>query len=174
MYPRTLRKLAVWTRIVIRFRERDLFLGPVRDEGGQHRDLLEQRLDVAKDHAGLFPVGGQDHDDAPLAGGQDVAVGLEAREEHRDEGGDPRLASSSADHEPGFPSGGRGRHRAAGEAGERLDLGRGHRQAEQGLQEDEPGPPVGPGLEPGAEEMWVGDRLDEVQGGGGRAGPMAG
>ena len=63
---------------------------------------------------------------------------------------------------------------AAGEAGERLDLGRGHRQAEQGLQEHEPGPPVGPWLEPGAEEMWVGERLDEVQAGGGRAGPMAG
>ena len=49
-----------------------------------------------------------------------------------------------------------------------------HRQAEQRLQEDEPGLPVGPWLEPGAEEMWVSERLDEVQGGRGRAGPMAG
>ena len=75
---------------MIRFAEVNLLLGPVRDEGRQHRDLVEQRLDVAEDDPGLLAVRGQDHHDAPLAGGQDVAVGLEAREEHRDERGDPR------------------------------------------------------------------------------------
>ena len=74
MKPRTARKLAVWTRIVTRLRRWISSLVWWTTRACEHRDLVEERLDVLEDHAGLLPVGGEHHHDAPLARREDGAV----------------------------------------------------------------------------------------------------
>jgi hypothetical protein len=67
----------------------DLLLGLVDDEGLEHRDPVEERLEVAEDDAGLLSVRGEHHHDPALTGGQDRAV----VPERRDEDGDQRRDS---------------------------------------------------------------------------------
>jgi hypothetical protein len=88
--------------------EVNLLFGLVDHEGLQHRDLVEERLDVLKDHAGLLPVGREHHDHALLARSQDVAVVAERGDEDGDQRRDPRLAASPSDDEPRLSGGTRG------------------------------------------------------------------
>ena len=52
----------------------------IRDQRAEHRDRGEQPVDITEDDAGLFAVGGDDHDRAPLAGTQISASVAEAGE----------------------------------------------------------------------------------------------
>jgi hypothetical protein len=71
--------------------EVNLLFGLVDHEGLQHRDLVEERLDVLKDHAGLLPVRGEHHHHAPFARSQDGAVVAEAGDEDGNQRRDARV-----------------------------------------------------------------------------------
>jgi len=68
----------------------------------QHRDAVDQALDVAHDCPGLAPVGSNDGQRPDLARGQNLSVVAEASQEDRDDGRDPRFAAPTADDNPGF------------------------------------------------------------------------
>ena len=74
--------------------------GAVRDHTGEHRARIEQTVDVAHEGPGLPSVAGDEGQRPALAGGEHVRVRAEAGEVDRDQGGDPRLASTPTDHEP--------------------------------------------------------------------------
>ena len=54
------------------------------DQLREHRDLGQQRTDVAEDHTGLLAVARNDQHGSAFAGRQTLGVAFEARQKHAD------------------------------------------------------------------------------------------
>ena len=94
-------------------RKLDGFLGFVRDERLQHWDRVQETGDIPLDDARLLAVGGDDHDDAMFAGGEDRLVVAKAGHKDRDQRREPRFTTPPPNDEPPLGDGLRGQRPAA-------------------------------------------------------------